>query len=255
MSCRAVYAVQAKPLEKATFGYDFRETSSSSHQQVVKKVKKSDISATFDHQGTHHATPSPNQFEYMQLHSSRLSMHCHQLESASTAAMCAGVYLCIKAYGEVNLTYSLRATLSDCPADFTATGQQLLCSSPLNGDASQQRYTECAPDGTCVCKAPYDKPVDDVYPCEPSPRPTLHPQEATFCCDRYPACFQGAALSLSPGCRFMSALQPPLALAARMYPSRQAPCIGCIREVEADLSANVCVQCWALRTARPRQWL
>ena len=69
MSCRAVYAMQAKPLEKATFGYDFRETSSSSHQQVVKKVKKSDISATFDHQGTHHDTPSPNQFGYMQLHS------------------------------------------------------------------------------------------------------------------------------------------------------------------------------------------
>ena len=44
-------SLQAKPLEKATFGYDFRETSSSSHEQVVKKVKKSDVSATFDHQG------------------------------------------------------------------------------------------------------------------------------------------------------------------------------------------------------------
>ena len=43
--------LQAKPLEKATFSYDFRETSSSSHAQVVKKVKKSDVSATFDHQG------------------------------------------------------------------------------------------------------------------------------------------------------------------------------------------------------------
>lgn len=45
--------MQAKPLEKATFGYDFRETSSSSHEQVVKKVKKSDVSTTFDHQGEH----------------------------------------------------------------------------------------------------------------------------------------------------------------------------------------------------------
>ena len=80
---------------------------------------------------------------------------------------CAGVYLCIKAYGEVNLTYALRATLSDCPADFLAAGQQLLCSSPVDGDASQQRYTQCAADGTCVCKPPYDKPVEDVYPCEP----------------------------------------------------------------------------------------
>lgn len=42
---------QAKQLDTATFGYDFRETSSSSHESVVKKVKKSDISATFDHQG------------------------------------------------------------------------------------------------------------------------------------------------------------------------------------------------------------
>ncbi len=92
---------------------------------------------------------------------------------------CAGVYLCIKAYGEVNLTYALRATLSDCPADFSAAGQQLLCSSPVDGDASQQRYTQCAPDGTCVCKPPYDKPVEDVYPCEPLlciPPPSCMPQ-------------------------------------------------------------------------------
>ena len=46
--------LQAKPLEKATFSYDFRETSSSSHAHVVKKVKKSDVSATFDHQGDAH---------------------------------------------------------------------------------------------------------------------------------------------------------------------------------------------------------
>lgn len=43
--------MQAKPLDKATFGYDFRETSSASHESVVKKVKKSDISTTFDHKG------------------------------------------------------------------------------------------------------------------------------------------------------------------------------------------------------------
>lgn len=42
---------QAKELDTATFGYDFRETSSSSHESVVKKVKKSDMSANFDHQG------------------------------------------------------------------------------------------------------------------------------------------------------------------------------------------------------------
>ncbi|EIE26855.1 hypothetical protein COCSUDRAFT_39831 [Coccomyxa subellipsoidea C-169] len=116
---------QAKQLDTATFGYDFRETSSSSHESVVKKVKKSDISATFDHQG---------------------------------------VYLCVKAYGEANLTYSLRATLSQCPADFNKEGEQLLCSSPLNGPASEQRYSQCLSDGTCACKPPYNKPIEDVYP-------------------------------------------------------------------------------------------
>ena len=103
-----------------------------------------------------------------------LSVHCPTPASLMLAGdLSAGVYLCIKAYAEVNLTYSLRATLSDCPADFLPSGQQLLCSSPLGGDSSQQRYTQCAPDGTCVCKPPYNKPVDDVYPCErlacPSP--------------------------------------------------------------------------------------
>ncbi len=72
----------------------------------------------------------------------------------------------------MNLTYSLRATLSDCPADFLPSGEQLLCSSPLSGDPSEQRYTQCAPDGTCVCKPPYDKPVDNVYPREVFP--SLH---------------------------------------------------------------------------------
>ena len=154
--------MQAKTLEKATFGYDFRETSSSSHEQVVKKVKKSDVSATFDHQGEPKCSLSLKlSYKYLLGYS---AFHhpprdcCHSFH--------AGVYLCIKAYGEVNLTYSLRATLSDCPADFSSTGEQLVCSSPLNGDPSQQRYTECASDGTCVCKPPYDKPVDNVYPRE-----------------------------------------------------------------------------------------
>lgn len=80
--------------------------------------------------------------------------------------VCTGVYLCVKAYGEANLTYSLRATLSQCPADFTKEGEQLLCSSPLHGPASEQRYSQCLSDGTCVCNPPYNKPVEDVYPCE-----------------------------------------------------------------------------------------
>ena len=86
----------------------------------------------------------------------------------------AGAYLCAKAYGEANLTYSLRATLSICPADFTASGEELLCSSPLTADASQQRYSACLPDGTCACKPPYAKPVENVYPCESPPPMMCH---------------------------------------------------------------------------------
>ena len=44
--------LQPKGLDRQTFPYDFRETSSSSHQSVVKKVNKADFSASgFDHQG------------------------------------------------------------------------------------------------------------------------------------------------------------------------------------------------------------
>lgn len=82
---------------------------------------------------------------------------------------CPGAYLCVKAYGDSNLTYSLRATTSTCPSDFTATGDQLLCSSPLSTfDPAQLRYSACLADGTCLCKAPYAKPVESVYPREMS---------------------------------------------------------------------------------------
>ena len=46
------FSSQAKPLDRQTFMYDFRETSSSTHQSVVKKVQKADFNATtFDHSG------------------------------------------------------------------------------------------------------------------------------------------------------------------------------------------------------------
>jgi hypothetical protein len=164
--------MQAKQLDKATFGYDFRETSSSSHQSVVKKVKKSDISATFDHQGV--------QTNIFLLLTPTFPFSAHPLLCSNyegderlvlTCLLVAGAYLCIKAYGEANLTFSLRAALSLCPADFTEAGEQLLCQSRLDAAASEQRYSECASDGTCVCKPPYNKPVADVYPCEPHPCP------------------------------------------------------------------------------------
>ena len=46
--------MQAKQLDRQTFVYDFRETSSSTHQSVVKKVRKAEFNATtFDHSGGH----------------------------------------------------------------------------------------------------------------------------------------------------------------------------------------------------------
>lgn len=136
---------------------------------MVKKVKKSDVSATFDHQGRQTFLLRTARTKMQRPCLKGYTVFVHQLHEElmrHSWQSWTGVYLCIKAYGEVNLTYSLRATLSDCPADFLPSGEQLLCSSPLSGDPSQQRYTQCATDGTCVCKPPYDKPVNNVYPCE-----------------------------------------------------------------------------------------
>ena len=81
-----------------------------------------------------------------------------------------GVYLCVKAYGDVPLTYSLRASLSKCPGDFTDAGESVECSSLVN--SSDKRFTGCNDDGTCQCKAPYQKPLATTYSggypaCEP----------------------------------------------------------------------------------------
>lgn len=73
----------------------------------------------------------------------------------------AGVYLCIKAYGDVSLNFSLRAAVSQCPGDFSNTGDRMECSSPVS--ASDKRYTGCNDDGTCICSPPYQKPIPQPY--------------------------------------------------------------------------------------------
>lgn len=97
-----------------------------------------------------------------------VSLNSKQRCQISTSVqICSGAYLCVKAYGDANLTFSLRAALSLCPADFTPAGEQLLCSSSIaSGDPAALRYSACQADGTCVCKPPYAKPVESVYPCE-----------------------------------------------------------------------------------------
>ena len=153
---------------------------------------------------------------------------------------CAGVYLCIKAYGEVNLTYALRATLSDCPADFSAAGQQLLCSSPVDGDASQQRYTQCAADGTCVCKPPYDKPVEDVYPCEQLLSIPLM-SVATV-----PRRLQAPLSDVFDGLSSYTCASHGQTQLQRLQKHRQQ------FQTRSGLKNCFHVQCWALRTAQPR---
>jgi hypothetical protein len=74
----------------------------------------------------------------------------------------AGVYLCVKAYGDQELTFSLKATLSKCPADFSSTtGEKMECSSVVS--SGDKRHTGCNDDGTCICKPPYVKPLAETY--------------------------------------------------------------------------------------------
>ena len=74
-----------------------------------------------------------------------------------------GAYLCVKGYGRTAFTYSLRAVYSQCPSDFTHDGKQMMCSSVVDAPESEKRYTGCSPDGVCECKAPYQKPLPEVY--------------------------------------------------------------------------------------------
>lgn len=89
------------------------------------------------------------------------------------------MYLCVKAYGEANVTYALRATVTRCPSDFTEAGQQLVCSSPV-GVPTQKRYSECSDKGECMCNPPYARPVEHPYDCTFFPfTPEL---ESYLCC-------------------------------------------------------------------------
>ena len=71
--------------------------------------------------------------------------------------------MCVKAYGTVVSTYSLKAVYTLCPADFTEDGEQMICSSPVTAPDSEKRYTSCSSEGLCNCKAPYAKPLPEVY--------------------------------------------------------------------------------------------
>lgn len=85
------------------------------------------------------------------------------MRSSLTVMHVAGAYLCVRAYGNVASTYSLKAVYTQCPSDFTLEGEQMVCSSKTNAPVLEQRHTSCTADGTCNCKAPFAKPLPEVY--------------------------------------------------------------------------------------------
>ena len=72
-----------------------------------------------------------------------------------------GLYLCVKAYGQEQLSFNLRATLTQCPADFSNTGERMECSSVLS--SPDKRHSGCTAEGICLCKPPYEKPPMETY--------------------------------------------------------------------------------------------
>lgn len=106
--------------------YDFQDTSSSSHPWLSKTVAKA--------------------------------------EFGGAAAAYEGAYLCVRAYGDTPITYSLRMASTACPASWSVAGEPLMCSSPLGAAEAERRYSQCTAEGQCVCSGQYAKPVPQVFP-------------------------------------------------------------------------------------------
>mmetsp|Transcript_23175 Transcript_23175/g.72365 ORF Transcript_23175/g.72365 Transcript_23175/m.72365 type:complete len:391 (-) Transcript_23175:2423-3595(-) len=111
---------------KDDFGaYDFSETSGGNHPQVTTKIDKLEIG-------------SANNFT--------------------------ATYVCVYAYGS-NVTYTLEAYGSLCPASFIAPGGPPLQCSTAKGDKSKFRHSDgCSAEGECNCVGFFKKPVETVYP-------------------------------------------------------------------------------------------
>ncbi len=158
MRASAGGAAQDKALDTATFTYDFRETSSGTHRSVVKKVSKRDFDKagqTLDYSGAPWPGLATGGAALLGGGGRRLPGAARLMGPGARGA---GAFICVKAYGTANLTFSLRAVPSMCPADFTPAGAQLLCSSPVGG-GGPQRHSGCSAEGVCQCVAPYAKPV------------------------------------------------------------------------------------------------
>lgn len=87
-------------------------------------------------------------------------------EFGGAAAGFEGAYLCVRAYGDQGITYSLRMATTACPASWGAAGEPLMCSSPVGAPEGERRYSQCTSEGRCECSGPYAKPVPQVFPGE-----------------------------------------------------------------------------------------
>ena len=110
---------------KTARGYDWQDTSSSSHATIVKLLKKADYGLDHDYEGA---------------------------------------YTCVRAYGSQPITFALHALLTPCPASYDAAGAPLMCQSPLAAPQEQRRYSDCSAAGECVCTGQYAKPLPSVFP-------------------------------------------------------------------------------------------
>ena len=110
---------------KTARGYDWQDTSSSSHATIVKMLKKADYGLEHDYEGA---------------------------------------YTCVRAYGSQPITFALHALLTPCPASFDAAGAPLMCQSALGKPEEERRYSECSAAGECVCTGQYAKPLQSVFP-------------------------------------------------------------------------------------------
>ena len=108
-------------------GFDFQETSTGMHRTVIKKVAKSEFG----------------------------------LEDKDYS----GAYICVKAYGDGDkVSFTLSASLTKCPGDFTEEGLPLECSSGLDAADVDRRYDSCSEEGQCLCRSPWAQPVPEVFP-------------------------------------------------------------------------------------------
>ena len=85
------------------------------------------------------------------------------ITAADRVPVLAGVYICVKAYGSANTSYAVRAISTICPSDFAPDGTEILCSSRVDAPESEQHFSECTPDGQCLCRAQWAKPLPEVY--------------------------------------------------------------------------------------------